>query len=81
VRQEYFLLLEQFLNAREGAVHLTGETSSKIVWRVRRRNKKPARHQVSSGLHVLADRSQLIENTWLVCAIRGGFALVVPFNC
>lgn len=29
----------------------------------------------------LADRSQLIENTWLVCAIRGGFALVVPFNC
>ena len=29
----------------------------------------------------MADRSQLIENTWLVCAIRGGFALVVPFNC
>lgn len=29
----------------------------------------------------MADRSQLIANTWLVCAMRGGFALVVPFNC
>ena len=28
----------------------------------------------------LADHSQLIANTWLVYAIRGGFALVVPFG-
>ena len=27
-----------------------------------------------------ADHSQLIANTWLVYAIRGGFALVVPFG-
>lgn len=28
----------------------------------------------------MADHSQLIANTWLVYAIRGGFALVVPFG-
>lgn len=42
--------------------------------------KRPA-PQRGTGPNSLADRSQLIENTWLVCAIRGGFALVVPFNC
>lgn len=45
------------------------------------KRKRPLSCDNSGGASfTLADHSQLIANTWLVHAIRGGFALVVPFG-
>ena len=59
---------------------------STVHWTVEHRFESP-RAESKTGLarcqtrmFTVADHSQLIANTWLVYAIRGGFALVVPFG-